>query len=94
MYKEFNEIYHFIDEFKESDLVKLNSKISLIFRNYDKNTDITLIKKIKNFCKKTRRKFYLANETRLAYKLDLDGVYIPSFNKSINHNNFSKKKKI
>jgi len=93
MYKEFNEIYHFIDEFKESDLVKLNSKISLIFRNYDKNTDITLIKKIKNFCKKTRRKFYLANETRLAYKLDLDGVYIPSFNKSINHNNFSKKKK-
>ena len=36
MYKDFKEIYHFIDKFKENDLSKLNSKISIIFRNYEK----------------------------------------------------------
>tara|TARA_B100000795_G_scaffold161383_1_gene121269 strand:- start:2195 stop:2746 length:552 start_codon:yes stop_codon:yes gene_type:complete len=93
MYKKFNQTYHFIDKFKESDLVKLNSKISLIYRNYKTKVKIPIIKNIKQFCKKTNRKFYLANNVRLAYQLDLDGAYIPSFNKSIRHNSFSKKKK-
>ena len=48
MYKQFEEIYHFIDKFKESDLIKLDSKISLIYRNYQKKIDIDFIKKIKN----------------------------------------------
>ena len=30
-------------------------------------------------------KFFLANNFRLALKLGLDGVYIPSFNKDFNH---------
>ena len=76
MYKQFNEIYHFIDKFKESDLTKLNSKISLIFRT---------------FCKKTKRNFYLANNFELAYKLKLNGAYIPSFNKSLRHNCYNKR---
>ena len=45
MHKQFNEIYHFIDKFKESDLTKLNSKISLIYRNYKNKTDIKLFAK-------------------------------------------------
>jgi len=92
MYKKFNETYHFIDKFKESDLVKLDSEISLIYRNYKTKVNITIIKNIKQFCKKTKRKFYLANNVKLAYQLGLDGAYIPSFNKSIRHNSFSKKK--
>ena len=37
-------------------------------------------------------KFYLSNNIKLAIKLDLDGVYIPSFNKSTKHLAFSLKK--
>ena len=92
MFKKFNEIYHFIDEFKEADLNKLDSKISLIYRNYEKKVDVSLIKKIKNYCKKKNKKFYLANNTQLSYNLNLDGVYIPSFNRSVKHNSFKRKK--
>ena len=93
MYKNFDEIYHFIDKFKETDLVNLSTKISLIYRNYDKKIDLNLIKQIHSFCKKNKRKFYLANQIKLAYQLKLDGAYIPSFNKSLNHNYFIKKEK-
>jgi len=92
MYKNYLEIYHFIDEFKESDLINLNSKISIIYRNYHEKINIHLIKKIKHFCKQNHRKFYLSNEIQVAYNLNLDGVYIPSFNKSFKHINFKKKK--
>ena len=88
MYKKFNEIYHFIDKFKEADLINLNAKVSLIYRNYNDKIDINLIKMIKSFCKKTKRKFYLANEIKLALSLNLDGAYIPSFNKSFRHNSY------
>ena len=91
MHKNFNETYHFIDKFKEADLIKLNLKISLIYRNYEKKADVDLIKKIKNFCRKTNRKFYLANEIKLAFNLGLDGAYIPSFNNSYNHISYSKR---
>jgi len=89
MYKNFNETYHFISKFKEDDLIKLNSKISLIYRNYKDKINTNLIKKIKHFCKKTNRKFYIANEIKLALNLNLDGAYIPSFNKSIKHNSYT-----
>ena len=92
MYKDFKEIYHFIDKYKENDLSKLNKKISIIFRNYKEKTDIILLKKIKTFCKKSKRKFYLANNIKLAILLDLDGAYIPSFNNNLRHNSFSIKK--
>ena len=43
-----------------------------------------------------QNKLYLANNIKLALKLDLDGVYIPAFNKDykINSYNFKKKFKI
>ena len=42
--------------------------------------------------KKKRIKFYLSNNIKLAIKLDLDGVYIPSFNSKIKHLAFSYKR--
>ena len=94
MFKEFKEIYHFIDEFKENDLKILDEKISIIYRNYKKKTDINMLKKLKYFCAKNNRKFYLANNVRLAIFLDLDGAYIPSFNHDLRHNTYNFKKKI
>ena len=35
--------------------------------------------------RKKGNKFFLANNFKLALKLKLDGVYIPSFNKDFNH---------
>ncbi len=48
---------------------------------------------MKTYCKNSGYKFYLSNNIRLAIKLDLDGAYIPSFNKNIKHLAFSYKKK-
>ena len=49
--------------------------------------------RIKKYCKKRNIKFYLSNNIKLAIKLDLDGAYIPSFNKNFYHLNYSLKKK-
>ena len=66
----------------------------MIFRNYklEKKDEILLLKIIK-FCKKKKVKFYLSNNVKLALKHNLDGAYIPSFNKNFNHLSYSLKKK-
>ena len=86
-------IYYFIDEFNREEIKKLNRKIVLIYRNYNRNYNLKLIKKIKYFCLKQNRKFYISNNLKLALNLSLDGLYIPSFNKLCNYKNLSSKKK-
>ena len=49
--------------------------------------------KIKNYCRKRRLKIFLSNNIKLAIKLNLDGAYIPSFNKDFNHLSYSLHKK-
>ena len=65
----------------------------IIYRNYNEKNNLNTIIKIKKYCKKKGYKFFLSNNTRLAINLDLDGVYIPSFNRDLNHLSFSKRKK-
>ena len=48
---------------------------------------------LKNFCKKEKRKLFLANNFRLAVYLNLDGVYIPSFNKKLGYKKYALRKK-
>ena len=43
---------------------------------------------MRNFCKKKGIKLYLSNDFKLALKIRLDGVYLPSFNKNFRHNCF------
>ncbi len=43
-------------------------------------------------CKKKNINFFLSNNVKLAIKLDLDGAYIPAFNKSFSHNSYNLKK--
>ena len=86
--------YYFINKFETNNIDKLDKKTTVIYRNYkSKNLDEKLILKIKKHCKKRKIKFYLSNNIKIAIKLDLDGAYIPSFNKSTNHLGFSLKKK-
>jgi len=71
----------------------LDKNISIIYRNYNSSININLLLKIRDFCKKNGRKFYLANKIKLAIKYNLDGVYFPAFNKSTNHLSYKFKKK-
>jgi len=61
-------------------------KVAIIFRNYETEYSEELILNIKKACQKQGRKFFLSNNLKLAIKLNLDGVYLPSFNKNINFN--------
>ena len=84
--------YYFINKFDPYHIKKLNKNTSIIYRNYNSIINISLLIKIRNFCRKNRRKFYLSNDVKLALKLNLDGVYLPSFNKSLKHINYQIKK--
>ena len=85
--------YYFINKFDANNIKKQDKKTIIIYRNYTTHKiDKTLILKIKKFCKKNSIRFYLSNNIRLAISLNLDGAYIPSFNKNLNHLSFSLKK--
>ena len=92
MHTKLPRVYYFINKFDKNNINKLNKNIALIYRNYNKNLDKNLIIKIKKYCKLKKRKFFLANNIKLAFKLDLDGVYLPSFNDDLKHLNYPKKK--
>ena len=84
--------YYFINKFEANNIDKQDKQTIIIYRNYSlKRLDEKLILKIKKYCKKKGNKFYLSNDIKLAKKLDLDGAYIPSFNKTTNHLAFSYK---
>ena len=86
--------YYFISKFDTNIINNQDKQTTIIYRNYNsKILDQDLILKIKNYCKLRKIKFYLSNNINLAIKLDLDGAYIPSFNKSTKHLAFSLKKK-
>ena len=86
--------YYFINKFETNNIDKQDKQTIIIYRNYSSKTaDVKLILKIKNYCKKKGIKFYLSNNIQLAIKLNLDGAYIPSFNKNIKHLSYSLKKK-
>ena len=84
--------YYFINALEKSNIDKQDKTTVIIYRNYKKKLDRELILKIKNLCKKKGNKFILANNIKLAINLNLDGAYIPSFNKDKKHLSYSYKK--
>jgi len=75
--------YYFLNKFDYSHLINLDQNISFIWRNKDKQTSLKNLIELSHFCKKYQRKLYIRNDTKLAVKLDLDGLYISSTNKSL-----------
>ncbi len=85
--------YYFISKFDTNNIDKQDKESIIIYRNYSSELpDELLILKIKKYCQNKSIKFYLSNNIKIAIKLNLDGVYIPSFNKSLKHLAFSFKK--
>ena len=85
--------YYFINKFDQSHIDKQDKRTVIIYRHYNQKLDEKLILKIKNYCKKKGNKFLLSNNIKLAIKLNLDGAYIPSFNKDKKHLSYSLTKK-
>ena len=84
--------YYFIDKFDKKILENQSTKTAIIYRNYSKTINKLEIIKLREFCNKKKLKLFLSNDFKLALKLNLNGAYIPSFNNSFNHLNFSVKK--
>ena len=84
--------YYFIDKFDTKNIDEQTLNTGIIYRNYNSEDSLKTIIKLKKYCKKKSLKFFLSNNVKLAINLNLDGAYIPSFNKSTNHLIFSKSK--
>jgi thiamine-phosphate pyrophosphorylase len=93
MHSKLPKLFFFINTYDEDHIRKLPNKVAIIFRNYETEHDEVLILNIKRACQKQGRNFFLSNNLKLAIKLNLDGVYFPSFNKSMNFNKSNFKKK-
>ena len=93
MHKSMIRKYYFINKFETNIIDKQDKQTVVIYRNYSsKIQDERMISKIKKYCKKKSLKFYLSNNVKLAIKLNLDGVYIPAFNKNLQHLAYSIRK--
>ena len=85
MHKNLPKQYYFISKFDKKNIDKLKINTGIIYRNYSKKLDKKLIVELKNYCKKKKLKFFISNSVKIAYELNLDGVYLPSFNNNFNH---------
>jgi len=81
--------YYFINKFDTNYIDKQNKDTAIIYRNYNSITDKNTVLSFKNYCKKKGYKFYLSNNVKLAIQLNLNGVYLPSFNKDTKHLSYS-----
>ena len=87
-----SKVFLFINTYNLNQLSVLNKNIDIIFRNYHNKNNEDILIKIRDYCRKNGRKFYLSNDLKIALKLNLDGIYIPSFNQKINFVKYSIKK--
>jgi thiamine-phosphate pyrophosphorylase len=84
--------YYFINKFDTNNIDQLDKNTGIIFRNYNSENNLNTILDLKKVCKNKGYKFFLSNNVELALKLNLDGAYIPSFNKDTKHLSFSLRK--
>ena len=73
--------FQFINELNIKLISKDTTNLSIIYRNYSKGIKSKELIEIKKFCRKKSIKFFISNKIDECLKYDLDGLYIPSFNK-------------
>ena len=87
-----NKYYLIIESIKYINLknIKKRNKFVIIYRNNNKEEKIEDLIKFRKSCKLKSIKFFIANNINLAIKLNADGIYLSSYNKSLKF--LSKKK--
>jgi len=89
MHNKISNKYYFINKFDTNFIDRQDKDTAIIYRNYNSITHKNEILSFKNYCKKRGYKFYLSNNIKLSIQLNLDGAYLPSFNKEIKHLSYS-----
>ena len=84
--------YYFIERFEKSNIDLQTKNTTIIYRNYKKKYNIRELIDLKSYCRKKSLKLLLSNNIKLSIKLDLDGAYIPAFNKDYHHLSYFLKK--
>ena len=77
--------FYFINSFKKNNIDILDDYTAVIYRNYKKKIDVSEIIKIRDYCWKKKIKLFLSNNFKISLKLNLNGVYLPSFNEDFRH---------
>ncbi len=91
MHKLLPNFFIFLDHYSSEIFKNKNTSIGIIYRNYkDANREKQLIKIAKE-CKKHRYKLFVSNDLKLAQKYKADGVYVPSFNKTMHFSNLERR---
>ena len=85
MHNNFPNKFYFINSFKKNNIDKLDNYTAVIYRNYKKKIDVSEIIKIRDYCWKKKIKLFLSNNFKISLKLNLNGVYLPSFNEDFKH---------
>ena len=87
-----NKYFLLIESIKDIDLknIKIRNKFSIIYRNNKKVDYLNDLVEFRRKCKLKAIKFYIANNNRLATSLNSDGIYLSSYNKSLNSLNYKK----
>ena len=87
-----NNIYYFIDKFDRNEILSLDKKVNIIYRNYEEINIYPAIRKIKELCDQFNKKLYVSNNLKIALKFNLDGLYLPAFNNYLKYKNINSKK--
>ena len=85
--------YYFISSYNKANIIKQSKDTAIIYRNYKDKINKTEILKIKKLCRVKKIKFLISNEPKIAFSLNLDGLYIPSFNSGFEHLKYTFKQK-
>ena len=87
-----NNYFLLIESIKDIDLknIKIRNKFSIIYRNNHKIDNLSDLLEFRKKCKLKAIKFYIANNNNLAVYLNSDGIYLSSYNKSLNSLNYKK----
>ena len=85
-------IYYFIDKFDRNEILSLDKKVNIIYRNYEEINIYPAIRKIKELCDQFNKKLYVSNNLKIALKFNLDGLYLPAFNNYLKYKNINSRK--
>ena len=70
MHKNFFKKYYFIDKFDSNEILSLDPKINIIYRNYKEENIDPVIKKIKELSRINNRNIFVSNNLKIALKYD------------------------